>query len=74
MSETIYSVNTSEPSTEQVQQYYENLLSYIRSRLNVIVASVYLLETNWQDKTTDGAKYFHKINEEVEAIRKLINE
>jgi len=74
MSETYYSIDTTESSTEQIQQYYENLISYIRSRLNVIVTSVYLLESNWPDKTADGIKYFHKINEEIEAIRKLINE
>jgi len=32
-----------------------------------------LLENNWSDKTNDPGKYFKKINEEMELIRKLIN-
>lgn len=74
MSELYDSIKTTETSPRQIQQYYENLLSYIRSRLNVIVTSLYLLESNWEDKSADGIKYFHKINEEIESIRKLINE
>jgi len=52
---------------------FESLLSFIRSRLDVIGTSIYLLENNWSDKTNDPGKYFKKINEEMELIRKLIN-
>jgi hypothetical protein len=52
---------------------YENLLSFIRSKLDVIGTSIYLLENNWSDKSNDPGKYFKKINDEMELIRKLIN-
>jgi hypothetical protein len=54
-------------------QDFESLLSFIRSRLDVIGTSIYLLENNWSDKTSDPGKYFKKINDEMELIRKLIN-
>lgn len=56
-----------------VVKNYENLISYLRSRLNVINTSVYLLEASWKEGMGDPTKYFKKINEEMESIRKLIN-
>jgi len=52
---------------------FESLLGFIRSRLDVIGTSIYLLENNWSDKTSDPGKYFKIINDEMELIRKLIN-
>ncbi len=56
-------------------EYYENLISYIRSKLNIINTSVYLLESNLSitAQTSDVSKYIRKINEEMESIRRLIN-
>ena len=60
-------------SNTELTKYYENLISYIRSRLNIIGTSVYLLQADWRDWGFADTKYFKKINEELESIRKLIN-
>lgn len=59
---------------QQITEYYEGIISYIRSRLNVISASVYLLESgNYLDNGSEK-KYLLKIDQELESIRKLLNE
>lgn len=58
----------------QLVKYYENLISFIRSRLNVIGTSVYLLQSDLPATDVQSYKYFRKINEEIDSIRKLINE
>lgn len=58
----------------QLVKYYENLISFIRSRLNVIGTSVYLLQSGLPATDVQSYKYFRKINEEIDSIRKLINE
>jgi hypothetical protein len=73
MTETTNSIQELNLPDPQVEEYYENLISYIRSRLNIIGTSVYLLETNWFSRGEDVSKYFRKINEEMESIRRLIN-
>jgi hypothetical protein len=72
----MYSKNKEDQVCEDCQlqlKDFESLLSFIRSRLDIIGTSIYLLENNWSDKTSDPGKYFKKINDEMELIRKLIN-
>lgn len=52
---------------------FDNFLSFLRSRLDVISTSVYLLEVCWYEGRKDPIKYLKKINEEMESIRKFIN-
>lgn len=63
-----------ELTESQIIEYYENLLSYVRGRLNSISVSVYLLQTAGPEYQFVAPKYFQKINDEIESIRKLINE
>jgi len=63
----------SELSSQEIVEYYERILSYIRSRLNVIGTSLYLLQENFPFHCAEEIKYFNKINEELESIRRLIN-
>ena len=63
-----------ELSEKQLVEYYENLISFIRSRLNVIGTSVYLLQADLPGTNFHTHKYIQKINEEIDSIRKLINE
>lgn len=53
---------------------YKDFLSVIRSRLNVIGTSMYLLENSLDDNNVTQRRYIEKINEELEMIRKFINE
>lgn len=50
-----------------------DFLSVIRSRLNVIGASMYLLENSLDRKDCSRLRYVEKIKEELEVIRRLIN-
>ncbi len=52
---------------------FENFISFLRSRLDVISTSVYLLEVCWYEGRKDPMKYLKKINEEMESIRRFIN-
>lgn len=63
-----------ESSEKQIKEYYEGLLSFIRSRLNVISTSVYLLQSESQEYSLERFKYLQKINEEIDSIRRLIND
>jgi hypothetical protein len=49
------------------------IIPFIRSRLDVISTSVYLLEETIENSDHEGKKYLKKINEELEMIRKFIN-
>ncbi len=51
-----------------------DFLSFIRSRLNVIGASVYLLENTLEPVNHVQQRYLEKIKNELEVIRQLINE
>lgn len=64
-------VNIDLPPTVDFEQFMENL----RTRLNVLNTSVFLLEDNL--KTNSGNKtlqYIQKINLELQRIRNLINQ
>ncbi|NIV15472.1 MAG: hypothetical protein GWN62_30710 [Aliifodinibius sp.] len=65
------SINYPPPDLEE--EFGQDFLSYIRSRLNVICTSMYLLEDSLLEENLVQKKYIDKINQELEAIRKLIN-
>lgn len=52
---------------------FDDFISFLRSRLDIISTSVYLLEVCWYEGRKDPIKYLKKINEEMESIRKFIN-
>ncbi len=52
---------------------YQEIITFIRSRLNVIGTSVYLLESQYKDRDLDGIRHFRKINSEIESIRKVLH-
>ena len=56
-----------------VSEEYRNLVAFIRSRLDVISTSLYLLKESCQEENIAGIKYIKKINDEMESIRKFIN-
>jgi hypothetical protein len=58
---------------EESELDFDTFLSFLRSRLDVISTSVYLLEVCWYEGRNDPIKYLKKINEEMESIRKFIN-
>jgi len=51
---------------------YESLLENLRTRLNVLNTSIFLLEDNIGDKTRKADKYLKRINSELKRIRELI--
>ncbi len=53
---------------------YQLLLENLRSRLNVLNTSIFLLENNIDLLDEKTHKYISQINKELERIRKLINE
>jgi len=67
-----YQIRDSEQSIE-ISEEYRNLISFIRSRLDVISTSLYLLEESCPEENIAAIKYLKKINDEMESIRKFIN-
>ena len=51
----------------------QNFITFLRSRLNVISTSIYLLEATLNPANLEAKKYLNKINEEIEEIRRFIN-
>ena len=51
---------------------YEHLLELLRARLNVLNASIFLLEDNLNNVDNKTHEYINKINAELERIRQLI--
>jgi hypothetical protein len=51
---------------------YENLLENLRTRLNVLNTSIFLLEDNMGDKNNKTDKYLKQINSELKRIRELV--
>jgi hypothetical protein len=51
---------------------YEHLLELLRARLNVLNASIFLLEDNLNNVDNKTHEYIKKINAELERIRQLI--
>ncbi len=60
-------------SQESVQEYKE-LLENLRSRLNVLNTSIFLLEENIPNSNFRTNKYFKQINREIKRIREMILE
>lgn len=52
----------------------QNLLEILRTRLNVLNTSVFLLAEKLNDSDLKTSEYLKKINIEMERIRKLITE
>lgn len=51
----------------------KELLCSIRSRLNVIGTTMYLLEETVKLDTASKKRYFSKMKKEMETVRRLIN-
>ncbi len=66
---SLYSSVTEESEELSWQQF----LTFLRSRLNVISTSLYLLESSLAPDEGPPKKYIHKISEEIETIRKVLN-
>ncbi len=61
-----------EPSP--TEDFLQDFISFIRSRLNVIGTSLYLLEEAIKYEPYKGEKYIQKIYEEIDLIRNVINQ
>lgn len=55
-------------------QEYKALLENLRSRLNVLNTSIFLLEENIPDSNVVTNKYINQINREIKRIREMILE
>ncbi len=67
-------ISNSNKKESQNSNQYEEMISFLRSRLNIIGASVYLIQAKLAEDEKDVGKYFRKINEEIESIRKVLNQ
>jgi len=63
------------PAAESVAHHQSNpqFMAFIRNRLNVIGASMYLLENAPEKDQSSRKKHIEKIKLELEIIRKSIN-
>lgn len=59
-------------SEEMDLRNYEKILENLRIRINVLNASVFLLEEKMTTKDLSVRNYIAKINQELEEIRKLM--
>jgi len=66
-------MNTNRPDINAVGEY-KLLLEHLRTRLNVLNTSIFLLEDNLEAKNTKTYKYLKRINTELKRIRELIIE
>lgn len=66
---------TSPPNihSPEKDEFLEDFFSFLRSRLNIIGTSLYLLKESIEENETPIQRYIHKINEEIDSIRKIIN-
>jgi len=53
---------------------YEHMLEILRSRLNVLNTSLFLLEDKLGQEDQKTIKYIFKINTEMDRIRAIINQ
>ncbi len=69
------SSNSVLPAAESIAHHQGNpwFMAFIRNRLNVIGASMYLLENAPEKDQSSRKKYIEKIKLELEVIRKSIN-
>jgi len=59
--------------TQKEKAKMQKLLSSIRSRLNVISTTMYLLEESLVLEEAANKRYFSKMKKEMETVRQLIN-
>ncbi len=59
--------------TKQSEEY-ELLLEALRTRINVLNASVFLLKNNMTTNDIKSIEYINRINLELERIRRLLNQ
>jgi len=71
--EVLRQSDTSSQTEYQQEESLEEFLSFIRSRLNIIGTSAYLLEESLDKPDRNSRRYLQKINREIETIRNLIN-
>jgi hypothetical protein len=57
---------------QEADSEYKILLENLRSRLNVLNTSIFLLEENIPDSNAVSNKYIKKINSEIKRIREMI--
>ncbi len=60
------------PSPHTSEEEYKKLMELLRARINVLNASVFLLEDNLADTDYKTNCYIKRINSELERIRSLI--
>jgi hypothetical protein len=65
-----YSSNSNDANAAE---QFEEMISFLRSRLNIIGTSVYLIQAKLANDEKDVGKYFKKINEQIESIRAILN-
>ncbi len=53
---------------------YEQLLEALRTRINVLNASVFLLKDSMNNNDLKSMEYISRINLELERIRRLLNQ
>lgn len=63
------------PHTDELYQepLNDNLMAFIRNRLNVIGTSMYLLEKTLQNDPISQQKYINTIKYQLEMLRQSIN-
>ncbi len=63
------------PHTDEFRQepQNDNLMAFIRNRLNVIGASMYLLEKTLPNDPVSQQKYINTIKYQLEVLRQSIN-
>ena len=59
--------------THQSEEY-ELLLEALRTRINVLNASVFLLKDSMNNTNAKSMEYINRINLELERIRRLLNQ
>lgn len=64
---------TAREEQPDVDQEYPDVISSIRSHLDIIRTSLYLLEICWFEDKTDPMKHLKKIKQELEMIRLFLN-
>jgi len=60
--------------TTSSDDFLQDFISFLRSRLNVIGTSLYLLEETVKYEPYKSEKYIQKIYEEIDLIRNIINQ
>lgn len=67
-------IMTNQNTQHEAVQEYKDLLENLRSRLNVLNTSIFLLEDNMPDSSFRTNKYLKQINREITRIREMLIE